>query len=404
MHWPPDFCFKKRLETESLVKPNQRIRQFEDTDKKEGNWPVVLPFFVFTDTFESKIMSIEAFVKDLDDLATSATQTFAAAETTEQLNEARIEFLGAKKGRLKALQKNMGSVPGENKKEAGMKLNAVKQAIQTSFDDATQRLGNADGNSARDPKFDPTLPGTKRHIGRLHPITQTINELKDIMGRLGFTPALGPEVEDDQHNFESLNIPKSHPARDPLDNFYLSVADATSGADASVVPLSDNPLLMRSQTSTVQIRVMEKTQPPIRIVSLGRVYRPDSADWSHYPMFHQIEGLMVDTHVTLADLKTVLKLFASNYLGDEVPIRIRPSFFPFTEPSVEADYYWNGKWVEFGGAGVVDPNVLRSVGYDPEKVSGFAFGLGIERLCMIRHQITDIRYLFTNDVRFLRQF
>ena len=327
-------------------------------------------------------MSIEAFVKDLDDLATSATQTFAAAETTEQLNEARIEFLGAKKGRLKALQKNMGSVPGENKKEAGMKLNAVKQAIQTSFDDAPQRLGSADGNSARDPKFDPTLPGTKRHIGRLHPITQTINELKDIMGRLGFTPALGPEVEDDQHNFESLNIPKSHPARDPLDNFYLSVADATSGADASVVPLSDNPLLMRSQTSTVQIRVMEKTQPPIRIVSLGRVYRPDSADWSHYPMFHQIEGLMID----------------------EVEVRFRPSFFPFTEPSVEADYYWNGKWVEFGGAGVVDPNVLRSVGYDPEKVSGFAFGLGIERLCMIRHQITDIRYLFTNDVRFLRQF
>ena len=345
-------------------------------------------------------MSIESFVQQLDELAQSATSTFAAAADAAELDAARVEFLGAKKGKLKALQKNMGSVPGESKKEAGMKLNAVKQAIQAAFEDAQGRLGGGDSQAARDPEFDATLPGTVRRIGKLHPITQTINELKDIMGRLGFTPAEGPEVEDDQHNFEALNIPRSHPARDPLDNFYLSVAQ--SQAESALA--SDNPLLMRSQTSTVQIRVMENSQPPIRIVSLGRVYRPDSADWSHYPMFHQIEGLMVDKNVTLADLKTVLKLFASNYLGDEVPIRIRPSFFPFTEPSVEADYYWNGKWVEFGGAGVVDPNVLRSVGYDPDEVSGFAFGLGIERLCMIRHQITDIRYLFTNDVRFLRQF
>ncbi len=345
-------------------------------------------------------MSIETFVQQLDELAQSAASTFAAAADAAELDAARVEFLGAKKGKLKALQKNMGSVPGESRKEAGMKLNAVKQAIQAAFEEAQGRLGGGDGTDARDPEFDPTLPGTARRIGKLHPITQTINELKDIMGRLGFTPAEGPEVEDDQHNFEALNIPRSHPARDPLDNFYLSVAQSQAESALS----SDNPLLMRSQTSTVQIRVMENSQPPIRIVSLGRVYRPDSADWSHYPMFHQIEGLMVDKNVTLADLKTVLKLFASNYLGDEVPIRIRPSFFPFTEPSVEADYYWNGKWVEFGGAGVVDPNVLRSVGYDPDEVSGFAFGLGIERLCMIRHQITDIRYLFTNDVRFLRQF
>ena len=344
-------------------------------------------------------MSIETFVNQLDELAQLATATFAAAANAAELDAARVEFLGAKKGKLKALQKNMGSVPKESKKDAGMKLNAAKQSIQAAFDEAKERL-SGDGKAIRDPEFDATLPGTVRRIGKLHPITQTINELKDIMGRLGFTPAEGPEVEDDQHNFEALNIPKSHPARDPLDNFYLSVAQ--SQAD-SAIP-SDNPLLMRSQTSTVQIRVMENSQPPIRIVSLGRVYRPDSADWSHYPMFHQIEGLMVDKNVTLADLKTVLKLFASSYLGDEVPVRIRPSFFPFTEPSVEADYYWDGKWVEFGGAGVVDPNVLRSVGYDPDEVSGFAFGLGIERLCMIRHQITDIRYLFTNDVRFLRQF
>ncbi|MEL7496026.1 MAG: phenylalanine--tRNA ligase subunit alpha [Planctomycetota bacterium] len=344
-------------------------------------------------------MSIETFVQQLDELADSATQSFATATDELQLDEARVEFLGAKKGRLKSLQKNMGSVPGESRKEAGMKLNAVKQAIQSAFETAKARLSGDGGDTVRDPKFDPTLPGSRHRVGKLHPITQTINELKDIMGRLGFTPAFGPEIEDDHHNFEALNIPRSHPARDPLDNFYLSVAQ--SQYDAT---FSDNPLLMRSQTSTVQIRVMEHRQPPVRIVSLGRVYRPDSADWSHYPMFHQIEGLMVDQHVTLADLKTVLKLFASNYLGDEVPIRIRPSFFPFTEPSVEADYFWDGKWVEFGGAGVVDPNVLRAVGYDPDEVSGFAFGLGIERLCMIRHQITDIRYLFTNDVRFLRQF
>jgi phenylalanyl-tRNA synthetase alpha chain len=302
----------------------------------------------------------------------------------------------------------MGAVPKEGKRDAGQKLYAVKNAIQAGFDEAKQRLG-ADGSTAdkADPTFDPTLPGKKFRVGKLHPITQTITELKDIMGRLGFTPADGPEIEDDWHNFEALNIPMAHPARDPLDNFYLSVAQKTgAGEDASTVPELnvDSPLLMRSQTSTVQIRVMENQPPPVRIVSLGRVYRPDTADWSHYPMFHQIEGLMIDEHVTLADLKTVIKLFATSYLGNEVPVRIRPSFFPFTEPSVEADYYWDGKWVEFGGAGMVDPNVLRHVGYDPDKVSGFAFGLGIERLCMIRHQITDIRYLFTNDVRFLRQF
>lgn len=346
-------------------------------------------------------MSIEEFVKQLDELAQSANAAFTAAQDPAQLDVARVEFLGAKKGQLKLLQKNMGAVPGPSKKEAGMKLNAVKNSIQTAFEAAQVRLLGEAGDDAKDPTFDPTLPGQQIHVGRLHPITQTINELKDIMGRLGFTPADGPEIEDEYHNFEALNIPRAHPARDPLDNFYLSVAQAQAKQDAT---LSVNPLLLRSQTSTVQIRVMEKNQPPIRIVSLGRVYRPDTADWSHYPMFHQIEGLMVDQNVTLADLKTVLKLFASNYLGDEVPVRIRPSFFPFTEPSVEADYYWDGKWVEFGGAGIVDPNVLRSVGYDPEEVSGFAFGLGIERLCMIRHQITDIRYLFTNDTRFLHQF
>src|SRR5690606_26992166 len=196
--------------------------------------------------------------------------------------------------------------------------------------------------------------------------------------------AEGPEIEDEWHNFEALNIPLDHPARDPLENFYLSVAERQS----------DAPLLLRSQTSTVQIRVMEATPPPVRIISLGRVYRPDDVDATHYPMFHQMEGLLVDRRVTMADLKSVLRLFAASYLGGDVHIRFRPSFFPFTEPSVEVDFQWGSGWIEFGGAGMVDPAVLAAVGYDPEEVTGFAFGLGIERLCMRRHQITDIRELY----------
>jgi phenylalanyl-tRNA synthetase alpha chain len=215
------------------------------------------------------------------------------------------------------------------------------------------------------------------------------------MGRLGFSVAEGPEVEDEWHNFEALNIALEHPARDPLDNFYLATVGRMAGGAT---------MLLRSQTSTVQIRVMESKPPPVRIISLGRVYRPDDADATHYPMFHQMEGLLIDRRVTMADLKSVLRLFAASYLGGDVHIRFRPSFFPFTEPSVEVDYHWNDQWIEFGGAGMVDPNVLRAVGYDPEQVIGFAFGLGVERVCMRRHGITDIREFYKNDVRFLHQF
>ena len=235
-----------------------------------------------------------------------------------------------------------------------------------------------------------------------------IQELKDIFGRLGFSVAKGPEIEDERHNFDALNIDRSHPARDPLDNFYLHTSPdaataAADGEDTTEVAL-ESPWLLRSQTSTVQIRVMENNPPPIRIVSLGRVYRPDTADATHYPMFHQVEGLLVDTQVTLADLKTVLRIFCSSYLGEDVHVRFRPSFFPFTEPSVEVDMQWGDGWVEMGGAGMVDPNVFRAVGYDPEQVTGFAFGLGVERLCARRFGITDIREFFKNDIRFLEQF
>jgi len=342
------------------------------------------------------VLAIDSFVAELDELMTAANQAFANATDAASLEAARIEFLGAKQGRFKNVQKLRGQIDKADKPAAGKKLNEVKSGLHAAFDQATERLKAREQRALRDPLFDPTIPGHSTRIGKLHPITQTIAELRDIMGRLGFTAADGPEVEDPWHNFEALNIPAAHPARDPLDNFYLATAGKTAQGPAN--------LLMRSQTSTVQIRVMENTQPPVRIISLGRVYRPDTADATHYPMFHQMEGLYIDQQVSLAHLKTVLQLFATSYLGEQVPIRIRPSFFPFTEPSVEADYFWNGKWVEFGGAGVVDPHVLLAVGYDPEVFSGFAFGLGIERLCMIRHGITDIRYLFTNDVRFLRQF
>jgi phenylalanyl-tRNA synthetase alpha chain len=286
----------------------------------------------------------------------------------------------------------------------------VKQAIEAAFQEIQQKQQTGEVVDPKAARFDASLPGIRPRIGRLHPISQTIDELKDIMGRLGFSIAEGPEIEDEWHNFEALNIPPEHPARNPLDNFYLQVAESTQPAagpahTATTKPTSPSGLmLLRSQTSTVQIRTMEMTKPPVRIISLGRVYRPDEADATHFPMFHQMEGLLIDKHVTLADLKSVLRMFATTYLGRDVHVRFRPSFFPFTEPSVEVDMSWGDRWIEFGGAGMVDPNVLRAVGYDPEQVCGFAFGLGIERLCMRRHGITDIRELYKNDVRFLEQF
>jgi phenylalanyl-tRNA synthetase alpha chain len=298
----------------------------------------------------------------------------------------------------------MGSVDKADKPAAGQKFNAVKKQIEEAFEAAGARLASGKADAKRD-AFDVTLPGGTVRLGRLHPITQTIERMKEIMGRLGFTAVEGPEIEDDWHNFEALNIPLSHPARDPLDNFYLSVAGADSQG-LSDKARDGKPLLLRSQTSTVQIRVMEQTKPPVRIVSLGRVYRPDTADATHYPMFHQIEGLLVDKGVTMADLKSVLRMFCQSYYGDaeDLHVRFRPSFFPFTEPSVEVDINWKGGWMEIGGAGMVDPNVLRAVGYDPEEVTGFAFGMGVERIAMRQHNITDIRDLYTNDVRFLAQF
>jgi len=340
-------------------------------------------------------MTINEFLEALDQLATAAETAFQSATDDEAVEAARIEFMGAKKGKLRAVQQGLGKVDKADKPAAGKGFNQTKQRVEAAFQAATDRLASAGAEEAA-AATDPTIPGIQPAIGHLHPLTQTILEISDIMGRLGFSIAEGPEIEDRFHNFEALNIPLEHPARDPLDNFYLSAAKKSVSAEEG--------WLLRSQTSTVQIRVMENTPPPVRIVSLGRVYRPDTPDKTHVPMFHQIEGLMIDTDVTMADLKSVLRLFGMAYFEDDVHIRFRPSFFPFTEPSVEMDMTWGDGWVEMGGAGMVDPNVLRAVGYDPEEVTGFAFGLGIERMCARRHGITDIREFYKNDVRFLHQF
>jgi phenylalanyl-tRNA synthetase alpha chain len=346
-------------------------------------------------------MALAEFLAELDNLVREATEAFAAVQDSAALEAARIEYVGARSGRLKDVQKGLGRVDKADKPAAGKRFNEVKQQIEAVLEAAAGRLAQKSVVKAESRQFDPTVPGLRPRLGHLHPITQTIEELKDIMGRLGFTVADGPEVEDPWHNFEALNIPLEHPARDPLENFYLAAAEKTAKPQAEKEP---GCLLLRSQTSTVQIRVMEKTPPPVRIISLGRVYRPDTADATHFPMFHQIEGLLVDRHVTMSDLKSVLRLFARSAFADDVHIRFRPSFFPFTEPSVEVDMSWQGGWIEMGGAGMVDPNVLSAVGYDPEEFSGFAFGLGIERICARRHGVTDIREFYKNDVRFLHQF
>lgn len=329
---------------------------------------------------------LETALLELDKLQAGAVRTFESAASPDDVEAARVEYLGQKQGRLKAAQERLKSLPNAAKKPYGQRFNGVKQALEAAFEAARSRLergGVVDGG------IDVTLPGIAPRLGHRHPLSQTADELIDIFGRFGFAVARGPEVEDVHHNFDALNIPPVHPARDPLDNFYLS--DGT---------------MLRSQTSTIQVRVMESQPPPVRVVAIGRVYRPDTVDATHSFMFHQIEGLMVDEGVTMGHLKSVLRLFARSYLGEDVQIRFRPSFFPFTEPSVEVDMLWHGgrRWVEMGGAGMVDPNVFKAVGYDPERVTGFAFGLGIERLCMRRHGIDDIRLLYQNDVRFLDQF
>ena len=315
-------------------------------------------------------------------------KTIADADSLEQW---RVEFLGSN-GRLKDVMPMMRDVPKEQKPEIGKLLNQVKQALESAFEEARQSVTGSSTDTSQ--PVDVTEPGTSFQTGCRHVITRTIEEIIPIFGRMGFDLAHGPEVEDEWHNFIALNIPADHPARSRSENFYL----AGEGADR----------LLRSQTSTVQIRVMEQSEPPLKVISVGRVYRPDTHDATHYSMFHQVEGLAIDRNVTMVDLKTTLFQFARAYFGPEAQVRMRPSFFPFTEPSAEVDMYMPIKgtmqWVELGGCGMVDPNVLEAVGYDPEEWTGDAFGLGIERIAMRKFGIADIRWLYENQSGFLGQF
>jgi len=338
-----------------------------------------------------------SLLDDIKAMAAQARKELQGVVSPEALEGWRIKYLGTK-GAVKAAMGRLKEVPAADKKVVGKALNEFKDGLQSAFQQLAATLGTG-ARAAKGPKVDVTLPGRRPKAGHLHVITQTINEMCDIFGRMGFTVAYGPEVEDERHNFVALNIPPAHPARDPLDNFYI-----------------DETTMLRSQTSTVQIRVMEGQKPPVRIVAPGRVYRPDTVDASHSFMFHQMEGLYVDEGVTMADLKTCIDQFFKAYFGPDASSRFQPSYFPFTEPSAEIDLScqichakgcpackYTG-WMELGGAGMVHPNVLEAVGYDSEKYTGFAFGFGIDRGVMQKYGIPDIRLLFENDVRFLHQF
>lgn len=342
---------------------------------------------------------------DLQQLETTALAELQAVADPPALEAWRIAYLGSS-GKLKAAMGALKNVPKEQKPAVGQRLNALRAALEQAYQERQAAVGAQ--SAAPAPALDMTEPGLieSRALGRRHIIMRVRDELVEVFGRMGFEVAQGPELEDDDHNFVKLNIPADHPARDPIDNFYVD--DPARAA---------RPRMLRSQTSTVQVRVMEEAvrrgggrlREPIRIVAPGRVYRPDTVDATHSFMFHQIEGLAVDRGISMADLKTTLLSFARAYFGPQADVRLRPSFFPFTEPSAELDMKISLKpgepprWIELGGCGMVDPAVFAACGIDPEEWTGFAFGFGIERIAMGKYGVPDIRMMFENDVRFLQQ-
>lgn len=324
---------------------------------------------------------------NLTAILNEALAAVATAGDIPALEEVRVTFMG-KKGSITELLKSLGAMDPEQRKIAGQQINDLKQQVQDALNEKRDALQQAQLSAKlSQERIDVTLPGRGLEAGGLHPVSRTIARIESFFAELGFETKQGPEIEDDFHNFDALNIPEHHPARADHDTFYF------------------NPkLMLRTQTSGVQIRTMEQQQPPLRIISPGRVYRNDY-DQTHTPMFHQVEGLMVDKNVSFTELKGILHDFLHNFFEEDLKIRFRPSFFPFTEPSAEVDVMGkNGKWLEVLGCGMVHPNVLRSVGIDPEIYSGFAFGMGVERLTMLRYGVTDLRSFFENDVRFLKQF
>jgi phenylalanyl-tRNA synthetase alpha chain len=319
-----------------------------------------------------------------------ALDELKAVRDSASLEQFRLKYL-SRKGLVTQILTQIGKVDADLRPAAGQLANKIKNEVTSAFEHLKETITRTERDKKKQ-LIDVTLPGRIPRIGKRHVITQTINELLEIFARMGFSVAYGPEVEDELHNFVALNIPPEHPARDPLDNFYIN-----------------DSMLLRSQTSTIQIRVMEKTKPPIRVVAPGRVYRPDTVDATHMFMFHQLEALVVDEGVTMVDMKTTIDQFIKAFLGKDAKWRFRPSFFPFTEPSAEvdlllADRTGRENWVEMGGCGMVDPNVFDAVGIDSERYTGWAFGFGIERLAMRKFGITDIRLFYENDLRFLQQF
>ncbi len=338
------------------------------------------------------------FRQRVDEVKQEALEACQGAPDSQALEQVRVKYLG-KKGSLTGLLRGLGQLDPEERPNAGKLVNEAKAEVESAIKHRQQELAVMEQQRQLEAEtIDISLPGRPRPQGTMHPVTIVLNEIKRIFVGMGYSVAEGPEVETDYYNFEALNIPKDHPARDMQDTFFFN----------------DN-LLLRSQTSPVQIRTMEVQKPPVRIIAPGKVYRSDS-DVTHSPMFHQVEGLLVDDHVTFADLKGTLQYFAEQMFGSHTKTRFRSSYFPFTEPSAEVDVsciMCSGQgcricsftgWLEILGSGMVDPRVLRMVGYDPDQVSGFAFGMGVERIAMLKYGINDIRLLFDNDVRFLRQF
>jgi len=336
--------------------------------------------------------------EQLEQLRNSALQAIATAQSVEQLQDIRINLLG-RKGELTALMKGLGSLDAAERPVVGQLVNSVRDEIESSLGSAIESAQqNVIADRLKSERIDTSLPGRRPQKGTKHPVSLVIEEICSIFAGLGFAVAEGPEIEHDWYNFEALNFPPEHPARDMQDTFFV-----------------ENNLLLRTHTSPVQIRTMLKQKPPVRIIAPGTVYRCDS-DATHSPMFHQIEGLMVDSKVTFGDLKGILTVFTNQLFGQKTGVRLRPSYFPFTEPSAEVDIACvicggkgcrvckNSGWLEILGAGMVDPEVYRHVQYDAENISGFAFGMGIERIAMLKYGISDMRLLFENDVRFLRQF
>lgn len=336
-------------------------------------------------------------ISELESIKEEALELVAAAATEQELEELRIKYL-SRKGLMPQIMKGMKDVAPEERAAFGQGANALKKTISSALDDRKKAVAGG-GSDSQTSSFDTTMPGRWHVSGSMHPISQVIEEATRIFHQIGFTVAQGPDIETGYRNFEALNTPDYHPSLDEQDTFWLENGD-----------------LLRTQTSPVQIRVMEKQPPPVRIITPGRCYRRDTTDATHSANFHQIEGLYVDKDVSMADLKGTVAYFAQQMMGPKVKARGRPHFFPFTEPSVEFDFTChvchgagcrvckNSGWIEIAGAGMVDPRVFERVGYDPKEVSGFAFGMGIERIAMIKFGIPDIRMLYDNDSRFLAQF